>query len=86
LGQGPVLAPENETAWKLWNSLQTQWRIGFSGATGLDYQAVDMVARVQGIRLDRVMLEKIQALEGAQLKRWAEIRTENREKGEADGR
>lgn len=60
--------------------MQTQWRMGFSGATGLDYQAVDMVARVQGIRLDRLMLENIQALEAAQLNSWAEQRKANKGK------
>lgn len=60
--------------------MQTQWRMGFGGATGLDYQALDTVARVQGIRLDRLMLEKIQALEGAQLNRWAEQRKANKGK------
>lgn len=65
--------------------MQTQWRMGFSGATGLDYQAVDMVARVQGIRLDRLMLEKVQALEAAQLNSWAEQRKANKNGGDKSG-
>ena len=31
------LWPENERAINLFTSLSTQWRIGMSGATGLDY-------------------------------------------------
>lgn len=29
--------PDNEAAWHLLERLQTQWRIGVAGATGLDY-------------------------------------------------
>lgn len=29
--------PENEAAWRLLERLQTQWRMGMGGATGLDY-------------------------------------------------
>ena len=46
--------------------------MGFGGATGLDYMAVRLVARMLGVRMDRMMLETIQALEAAQLQRWAE--------------
>ena len=34
------LWPENVATWTLWQSLQTQWRVGMAGATGLDYAAV----------------------------------------------
>lgn len=34
------LWPENVPIWTLWQSLQTQWRVGMAGATGLDYAAV----------------------------------------------
>jgi hypothetical protein len=29
--------PENWQAWQLFAYMQTQWRIGFGGRTGLDY-------------------------------------------------
>jgi hypothetical protein len=45
--------------------------VGFGGATGLDYPAVAKVAELLGMRMDRMMLETIQALEAAQLDRWA---------------
>lgn len=32
--------PENWTSFTLFCSLQTQWRVGMGGATGLDYQAL----------------------------------------------
>lgn len=34
------LWPDNVAAWRAWEAVQTQWRIGFSGATGLDYAGV----------------------------------------------
>ena len=42
---------------------------------------MDKVAAILGMRLDRMLLEKIQALEAAQLDRWHKAR-EN--KGERD--
>lgn len=69
-----MLAQENRAAWRLWTSASTQWRVGMGGAVGLDYPAVEMVARAMGVRMDRPMLEKIQALEHAQLNRWAKLR------------
>ena len=35
-----VIWPENVAAWSCWCDLQTQWRTGMAGATGLDYAAV----------------------------------------------
>lgn len=34
------LWPENLLPWECWHSVQTQWRMGMGGATGLDYTAV----------------------------------------------
>lgn len=34
------LWPDNVEAWKCWIGVQTQWRSGFAGATGLDYAGV----------------------------------------------
>jgi hypothetical protein len=59
--------------------VQTQWRMGFGGATGLDYLALEKTAQWLGVRMDRLMLEKIQTLESNQLRRFAEIRERDRE-------
>ena len=34
------LWPDNVRAWSCWQGVQTQWRVGMSGPTGLDYAAV----------------------------------------------
>lgn len=34
------LWPENERAWACWCGVQTQWRVGTAGVTGLDYAGV----------------------------------------------
>lgn len=34
------LWPCNVPAWEAWQSVQTQWRVGANGATGLDYAGV----------------------------------------------
>ena len=41
--------PENEAAIALFSSLSTQWRIGMSGPTGLDYNV--LFARMERMKL-----------------------------------
>ncbi len=49
---------------------RTQWRMGFGGATGLDYNAVFLVAGARGIEMDGPMLDKICLMEDMMLERW----------------
>lgn len=51
--------PENEQAFDLFTALRTQWRIGFGGPTGLDYNVLHH-------RMDRLGLtpERYDELEG----------------------
>jgi len=42
--------PDNWNAFEVFAALQTQWRSGMSGPTGLDYTALDPVMRLQGIK------------------------------------
>ncbi|MFI3270568.1 MAG: DUF1799 domain-containing protein [Pseudomonadota bacterium] len=63
----PRLLRENVDAWRLWLALQTQWRIGFNGRTGLDYNAMYLVANTLNTVINPEMLGKIQALEFATL-------------------
>lgn len=41
--------PEHEAAVAVFARLTTQWRTGFSGATGLDYVALPTVFRLAGV-------------------------------------
>lgn len=68
------LAPELAPAFELWTQVQTQWRIGLAGPTGLDYCGVEAVMRIQGLRpkVQRERLWQIQAMERAALGYWAE--------------
>ena len=69
------LWPGNVKHWHYWQSVQTQWRSGMGGATGLDYGAVvaylQAAHRLCGKRL-RQALECIRAAERATLDVWAE--------------
>ena len=58
-------------ALQLYFAARTQWRVGFSGAVGLDYVALEIVARTLGISLDTV-LPLIQVLENEQMEIWKE--------------
>ena len=52
--------------------MQSQWRIGFSGPSGLDYTAVKIVADTLGIDWDTTTLKHLQNLEGAVLRHFAD--------------
>lgn len=67
--------------WTLWQSLQTQWRVGMAGATGLDYAAVwAVIDRYVPRRRRMETFEALRSMEGAVLVVLAE-RAE-RERGE----
>lgn len=68
------LWPENVGAFNIWCQLETQWRIGVSGATGLDYTAVIAYLRnVVGIKKKDLpeRFAEIRAMEVATLNEWA---------------
>lgn len=66
------LWPCNVDAWRHWCAVQTQWRIGMGGATGLDYAGVRAylldytTARKQRVEV----LDGIRAAERATLDAW----------------
>ncbi|WP_292041438.1 DUF1799 domain-containing protein [Massilia sp. UBA6681] len=66
---GADIWPENLQAYELFSALRTQWRVGMAGATGLDYNAVPTVLRLQGVpRADWSQLfEDIRVMESAAL-------------------
>jgi hypothetical protein len=57
-----------EKAFRLFQLCSTQWRTGMSGVTGLDYVAVDFVARANGIKVGKKLLQWLQVMEGEALK------------------
>lgn len=79
------LWPDNLPAWHAWQSVQSQWRVGMGGATGLDYTGVQACLRLQGHRgaALRELFAGIQACERATLEAWAEAREreQNQPKG-----
>jgi len=61
-------------AFELWSAVQTQWRVGMGGPTGLDYAGVEAVLRVLGVRGEqrRERFALLQAMERAALREWAD--------------
>jgi hypothetical protein len=53
----------------VFHSLASQWRSGFSGATGLDYSSIPFVLKVKKIPADRwaELFDDIQVMEAAAL-------------------
>ena len=68
------LWPCNVLAWSCWGDLQTQWRTGMSGATGLDYAGVRAYLDECGYCADerKDIFIGIRAAEGATLQAWSE--------------
>jgi hypothetical protein len=60
----------NEAVIRLMLACQTQWRIGFAGASGLDYNAVFSVAGALGVKMDAAVLRGIGFLESLTLEKW----------------
>lgn len=80
--QGPLdevfLWPENVDTWAHWCALQTQWRTGMAGATGLDYTAVRawLEAHCDSPERVREHWAGIREAEAAVLEVWADQRAQ----------
>lgn len=69
------LWPDNVRAWNHWQGVQTQWRVGLRGATGLDYAGVRAYLDEADLgEQRRDVFAGIQACERATLDVWAEQR------------
>ncbi|MBZ0106146.1 MAG: DUF1799 domain-containing protein [Sulfuricella denitrificans] len=65
---------ENWAAFVLFSRLQTQWRMGMAGATGLDYAGMEAAMRIIGTRDRAKMFDDISIMERAALSAMAEKR------------
>lgn len=45
-----ALLPENQLPFDVFCAMDTQWRVGVGGATGLDYGALPTVLRFAGVK------------------------------------
>ena len=72
--------PENLLALRVYQVLQSQWRVGMSGATGLDYGALPVVEDYLGIPRPqrRDVFEALQTIEYAYLSAVAERQAEKK--------
>lgn len=71
------LWPESVDAWAHWRALQTQWRTGMGGATGLCYAGVRAYLDECGLAPGderRELFDCIRACEQACLEAWADQR------------
>lgn len=66
------LWPCNAPVWRIWGLVQTQWRTGMAGATGLDHTAVWATLRelVHSRQQRHEAFEDICAMERATLEEW----------------
>lgn len=57
--------PENHEVFELFATLQTQWRTGMSGPTGLDYNTLFTYMTLKHLSID--LLDDIRVMESAAL-------------------
>ena len=65
----------------LYAAVQTQWRFGMAGATGLDYAGVEAAARLRGTPLDAETFRALQICEHAALAAMADRRDKEQKHG-----
>ena len=63
---------ENWPAVEMFLRLETQWRVGMGGPTGLDYVAARWLFEVYEVTDQRALLERLKLMEGAALTAMAE--------------
>lgn len=70
------LLPECVPVFDLWCMVQTQWRVGFEGRTGMDYGAVEAYMRMSHnpLRRDPTTIHCLRVMEHAVLDVYAEQR------------
>lgn len=70
------LWPDCVPEFNFWNAIQTQWHAGMNGATGLDYQGVQVCMDMRCIpKKERPELfALVQAMELATLNAWAAMK------------
>lgn len=66
--------PENWAAVEAFDRMGTQWRVGMSGPTGLDYAAIPAVFRFLRVPRDRQsnVFEDVRVMETAAIEKMAE--------------
>lgn len=70
------LLTDCEPVFDLWCQVQTQWRSGFEGRTGMDYGAVESYMRMSQnpLRRDRTTIHYLRCMERSALNVYAEAR------------
>lgn len=71
---GFAVLADNWDALQAFLSVQTQWRVGMNGVTGLDYTAIHAAWRMRRRRITPQLFDQLQAIEQAVLTALAERR------------
>ncbi|MBE0615140.1 MAG: DUF1799 domain-containing protein [Burkholderiales bacterium] len=68
-GDATQIWPDNAMAVDVFIAMSTQWRVGYVGATGLDYAALPMVMRMAGVLPGdrREVFDQVRVMEDAAL-------------------
>lgn len=67
------IEPDNADAFRVFATCATQWRVGFSGRTGLDYTAVRSVMDLEDVEDQKDCFWRVRVIEIAALSRWGEL-------------
>ncbi|WP_423783659.1 DUF1799 domain-containing protein [Gibbsiella quercinecans] len=55
-------------SWEVFLAMSTQWRHGFNGPTGLDYNVLPMILKAYKIADEEMVINDVRILEGESLK------------------
>jgi len=62
--------------------VQTQWRVGFGGATGLDYPGCEAAARMAGIEVTADLFDGLRVCEAAAMQAMSERQERERQRAQ----
>ena len=60
--------PDCLEAYSVFDDMNTQWRVGMSGPTGLDYSALPIVLEANNVKISKELLSDLRVMEVAALK------------------
>ena len=60
--------PDCLEVYAIFDDMNTQWRIGMNGATGLDYSALPIVLDANNVKISKELLSDLRIMEVAALK------------------
>jgi len=76
----PVIIEGNHDFFRVIGICKRQWRSGFSGPTGLDFQVILIIADKIGVEVDQYLLDKLELYESITMNEMSKMAEKEKEK------